>query len=35
VVVAGDPTVRVSDLRAVRTVMRGGRVLVEDGRLVE
>jgi imidazolonepropionase-like amidohydrolase len=35
VVVDGDPTVRVSDLRAVRAVMRSGRILVEDGRLVE
>ncbi|MDR7419021.1 MAG: amidohydrolase family protein [Armatimonadota bacterium] len=35
VVVAGDPTVRVSDLRAVKAVMRDGKVMVEDGRFVE
>jgi imidazolonepropionase-like amidohydrolase len=33
-VVAGDPSQRVSDLRNVRMVMRGGQILVEDGRLV-
>jgi imidazolonepropionase-like amidohydrolase len=34
VVVAGDPTQRIADVRNVKTVIRGGRVLVEDGRLV-
>lgn len=33
-IVAGDPTTRVSDLRNVRAVVRGGRLLVDEGRLV-
>jgi imidazolonepropionase-like amidohydrolase len=34
VVVAGDPTQRIADIRNVHTVIKGGRVLVEDGRFV-
>jgi imidazolonepropionase-like amidohydrolase len=33
-IVAGDPTTRVSDLRNVRAVVRGGRLLVDEGRVV-
>jgi len=33
-IVTGDPTTRISDLRNVRAVVRGGRVLVEEGRMV-
>ncbi|MGQ0568450.1 MAG: amidohydrolase family protein [Armatimonadota bacterium] len=33
-VVAGDPTQRISDLWKVKAVLRSGRVLVEDGYLV-
>jgi imidazolonepropionase-like amidohydrolase len=32
-VVAGDPTQRLADLRNVKAVLRSGRLLVEDGRL--
>jgi imidazolonepropionase-like amidohydrolase len=35
VVVTGDPTTRVADLRAVRAVMRSGRVVVDDGRFTD
>jgi imidazolonepropionase-like amidohydrolase len=33
-VVTGDPTQRIADVRNVTTVIRGGRVLVEEGGLV-
>jgi hypothetical protein len=30
-VVDGDPSARISDLRAVRMVIKGGRTVVENG----
>ena len=33
-IVAGDPTTRISDLRNVRAVVRDGRLLVDEGRVI-
>jgi len=31
VVVDGDPAVRISDLRSVRMIIKGGRTVVQNG----
>jgi hypothetical protein len=34
-VVDGDPSVRISDLRSVRMVIKGGRTVVDNGVLLD